>query len=309
MEKIKARYTRPISDGRILIVDDEPINCEIMEHMLGSLYQVSSVYSGEEAIAVCHSDNRPDLVLLDIMMGGMSGIETCRAIKTNDYTANIPIIFITAVQDEQQQTACWDAGGVDFVVKPVNGIELRNRVRAHLTHKLQTDLLLTLTYVDKLTGAYNRHYLDDVQPKLEKISKRNKSPLSILMIDIDWFKLYNDHFGHVKGDRCLRVVADEIVDVLQRPADLLVRFGGEEFMGLLVDTDNKGAIHVAEKILERIKTKNIDHPKSQFSRISVSIGVATLIGKDSKSKFSDVIQIADNNLYEAKSLGRNQVKG
>lgn len=308
MKRLKEKFKRPISDARILIVDDEPINCEIMQHMLGELYQVSSVNSGEEAINICLS-KQPDLILLDVMMSGMNGLETCRMIKENEDTQNIPIIFITGIQDEQQEADCWDAGAVDFVTKPVSGVELRNRVRAHLTHKLQTDLLLSLTYVDKLTGTYNRHYLDDVIPKLAKQAKRTAKPVSVLMMDIDWFKLYNDEFGHLKGDECLRLVADEISELLQRPVDLLIRFGGEEFMALLVDTDKQGAMHVAQSIIERIKLKNIPHPKSSLSQVSLSIGVATYLGQDNDNDFGSSIQQADKQLYKAKSLGRNQVQG
>jgi diguanylate cyclase (GGDEF)-like protein len=308
MEKIKARYKRPIDDARILIVDDEPINCEIMQHMLGDLYHVSIVHSGEDAISAC-LDDKPDLILLDVMMKGIDGLETCHLIKSNEETQHIPVIFITGVQDEQQEADCWDAGAVDFVEKPVNGVELRNRVRAHLTHKLQTDLLLNLSYVDKLTGAYNRHFLDDVIPKAEKQSKRSHSMVSVLMIDIDWFKPYNDHFGHLQGDKCLRQVADAIVDVLKRPTDMLVRFGGEEFLGLLVDTDNDGAMHVAQNIIDKIKQININHPKSDFSRVTLSIGVATYAGANPQTTLFDSIQEADNHLYKAKSGGRNQVCG
>jgi diguanylate cyclase (GGDEF)-like protein len=308
MKKIKARYKRLISDARILIVDDEPINCEIMQHMLGELYQVSSVHSGQDAIDACLSQ-KPDLILLDVVMKGMDGLETCRLIKGNEEIQHIPIIFITGVQDEQQEADCWDAGAVDFVAKPVNGVELPNRVRAHLTHKLQTDLLLNLSYVDKLTGAYNRHFLDDVIPKLEKQSKRSHSLVSLLMIDIDWFKLYNDHFGHLQGDECLHQVAETIVDSLKRPTDMLVRFGGEEFLGLLVDTDKQGAMHVAHNILEKIKKTNIDHPKSDFSRITLSIGVATYNDQNTQTTLFDVIQEADKLLYKAKSAGRNQALG
>lgn len=307
MEKSKTKDKRPISDASILIVDDEPINCEMMQHMLGELYKVSSVRSGEEALAYCIT-HKPDLILLDVMMSGMDGLETCRKIKEDEDTQHIPVIFITGVQDEQHEADCWDAGAVDFVAKPVNAVELRNRVRAHLTHKMQTDFLLSLSYVDKLTGVYNRHYLDDVIAKLEKQSKRQGSPLSILMMDIDWFKQYNDHFGHLQGDECLRSVAQNISEILQRPNDVLVRFGGEEFLALLIDTDKKGAMYVAQNILDKIKQQNIEHPKSEFSCITLSIGVATYSGKNNETKLFDVIQAADKQLYKAKSAGRNQVK-
>ncbi|MDP5031937.1 MAG: diguanylate cyclase [Paraglaciecola sp.] len=307
MEKLKSKLKRPISDAKILIVDDEPINCEIMQHMLGDLYKVSSVCSGEEAIEACLSD-KPDLILLDVMMRGISGIETCRLIKDNEETQHIPIIFITSLQEEQQEADCWDAGAVDFVTKPVLRVELRNRVRAHLTHKMQTDLLLSLSYVDKLTGAYNRHFLDDVLPKIEKQSKRKDTPISVMMMDIDWFKLYNDEYGHLKGDQCLREVADNIAEVLTRPVDLLFRFGGEEFMVLLIDTNKEGALHVANEVLETLRLKGIPHPKSLFSYVSLSIGVATFLPSVNNGMLADTIQQADKQLYKAKSTGRNQVK-
>jgi diguanylate cyclase (GGDEF)-like protein len=308
VKNINAKYKRSISDAQILLVDDEPINCEIMQHMLGDLYQVSSVHSGEDALALSQSNNL-DLILLDVMMPGMSGIETCRRIKANEDSQHIPIIFITGLQDEQQEAECWDVGAVDFVAKPVNGVELRNRVRAHLTHKLQTDHLRTLSYVDKLTRTYNRHFLEDAIPNLEKQSKRSNLPVSVMMVDIDCFKLYNDHFGHLQGDHCLRTVADEIAEVLHRPVDLLIRFGGEEFMVILIDTDNDGAMCVAKNIIAKISQKNIPHPKSLFTRVSVSIGVATYEASGSDNQLEDIIHQADKHLYQAKTLGRNQVRG
>lgn len=307
MERKITKYSRSLSDAHILIVDDEEINCEIMKSMLGDFYQVSTVSSGEAAIEFC-SKQKPDLILLDVMLGGMSGIDSCRALKSTEETLQIPIIFITGLDKEEQQNACWDAGAVDFVTKPVNGTELRNRVRAHLTHKLQTDLLLSLTYVDRLTGVYNRHYLDNVLPKLTKQAQRDGSSVSVLMIDIDWFKLYNDHYGHLQGDNCLVQVADIITEVLQRPSDVLIRFGGEEFIGLLVDTDLSGAQHVAELIIARLKVAKIPHQKSLFEQISVSIGCAVFNGSESENLLSDVIKLADHQLYEAKAKGRNQVK-
>ncbi|KXI28645.1 GGDEF domain-containing response regulator [Paraglaciecola hydrolytica] len=307
MDHLKAKYARSLSEARILIVDDEPINCEIMSHVLGDLYKVSSVNSGEAAIEACFTLS-PDLILMDVMMGGMSGIQTCRLIKDTEAISHIPVIFITAVQHEHEQSECWDAGGVDFVAKPVNGIELCNRVRAHLTHKFQTDLLLKLTYVDKLTGVYNRHFLDDIIPKLEKQALRSHTPVSILMVDIDWFKLYNDHFGHVQGDVCLREVANAISQALHRSTDQLARFGGEEFIALLADTDLKGAMHVAKAIIAKIGDCKIIHPKSSFGRVTVSIGVATYTTSDSMT-LDDTIKLADKQLYLAKTQGRNQVCG
>ncbi|GAC16691.1 GGDEF domain-containing response regulator [Aliiglaciecola lipolytica] len=293
-----------LSESLILIVEDEPISAMVIADLLSDLYQTKIVHSGEEALEFC-KNNTPDMILLDMLMTGMSGLQTCQTIKTDPNLQHIPIIFITSVKNQDDQNKCWEAGAVDFVNKPVNGITLQNRVKAHLTLKLQSDLLRRMSFVDGLTGLYNRHLLDEILEKTILQSIRSKTPLSLLMIDIDWFKLYNDTYGHLKGDECLKEVGEAIRDVLLRPTDLAFRYGGEEFLCLLPDTEQIGAEHVSQQILEKIAALKIPNEPSSNGLVNVSIGIhssliTTLI------QANEIIQKADSALYAAKQKGRNQ---
>jgi diguanylate cyclase (GGDEF)-like protein len=305
MNKIREKFARPLSNALILIVDDEEINRTIVVEMLNPFYRVLTASSGEDAIAAC-LQFKPDMVLMDVMMHGMSGLEACRQILTHEDIAYTPIIFITGLQAQEEQNKCWEAGGIDFVNKPVRQEELTNRVRAHLTHKFQTDLLLKLTYIDKLTGVYNRHYLAQEAMKFERQSMRSGVELGVLMLDIDWFKPYNDNLGHLQGDVCLQQIADIISGCLHRPGDALFRFGGEEFLCLLPDTNIQGAKYIGETILKAIADAAIEHPTSPLRRVSVSIGLSCY-PENTKQSLQETIESADAALYKAKQNGRNQL--
>lgn len=214
-------------------------------------------------------------------------------------------MFITSNEDQDEQNECWAAGAVDFVTKPVNGVILRNRVKAHLTLKLQTDLLRSMSFVDGLTGLYNRHLLVDALGKGILHARRSGKPLSLLMIDVDWFKQFNDTYGHLNGDECLKSIAAVIKSCLLRPTDFAVRYGGEEFLCLLADTDLVGAKHIAAALLESVTRLDIVHKASPLGHVTVSIGVHTSVPK-ALSNDNALIGQADAALYQAKHKGRNQ---
>jgi diguanylate cyclase (GGDEF)-like protein len=293
-----------LTESVILIVEDDPINAVVIENLLSSLYQTKTVHSGEDALILCDSQP-PDIILLDVMMDGISGLETCKILKNNSQTQHIPIIFITSMHDQDDQNRCWEAGCVDFVAKPVNGITLRNRIKAHLTLKLQTDLLRRMSFVDGLTGLYNRHLLEDVMAKLISDVNRSKQTLSIMMLDVDWFKDYNDTYGHIAGDECLKSLAGVINESLQRPIDLAIRYGGEEFLCLLPDTDQQGVEFIANVMLKSVQNLAIKHKLSEFKIVTISIGIHTICSNKNAS-FDDVLAKADEALYAAKQLGRNR---
>lgn len=305
MEPISSRLEKPLENARVLIVDDEEINRVVFSAMLGDEYQIDVAESGEEALAYCR-ETPPDLILMDVLMSGMDGMETCRLLKSVSDLAYIPVIFITALNRDDDENACWEAGCVDFVTKPVNGTTLKNRVKAHLTHKLQSDIFRRLIFVDGLTGAYNRHFLQDALPKLIKQSSRTQTPTAVIMLDVDWFKAYNDEYGHLQGDECLRQVARTITGVLKRPTDTLVRYGGEEFICLLPNTDHDGARHIAETIRYRIEQMAIKHIQSPFGFITVSAGVACCAPEQLATVPETLLEEADKNLYTSKKNGRNQ---
>jgi diguanylate cyclase (GGDEF)-like protein len=293
-----------LAESVILIVEDDPINAVVIEDLLSGLYQTKTVHSGESALKFCDVQP-PDLILLDVMMDGISGLETCRTLKFNTQTQHIPIIFITSMHDQDDQNRCWEAGCVDFVAKPVNGVTLRNRIKSHLTLKLQTDLLRRMSFVDGLTGLYNRHLLEDVMEKFTSHVNRTNQPLSLMMIDVDWFKGYNDTYGHLEGDECLKRLARAIKDSLQRPTDMAIRYGGEEFLCLLPDTDHQGVENIANLLLKMVKDLAIEHKLSEFKVVTVSIGIHTISNSKNTSLVSTLAK-TDEALYAAKQLGRNR---
>lgn len=291
-----------LKQARVLVVDDQPLNIQVISQILGAHYQIFMATSGQQAIEFC-LQTPPDLVLMDVVMPDMDGLETCQKMKKDSALADIPVLFVTALSEPEEENACWQAGGVDFLHKPVNPSTLLNRVKAHLTLKLQTDLLRELVYLDGLTGAYNRRYYDDYYLRQLAQARRTKQPLALMMIDIDLFKQYNDHWGHLLGDDCLIAVAQTLKSLLHRPVDLFARYGGEEFVCVLPDTDTQGAIHLAEYLLKAVSQLTIAHPKSEFQVVTISIGVAVWQPQDSADM--DLQELADKQLYQAKNAGRN----
>ncbi|MDU0353220.1 diguanylate cyclase [Paraglaciecola aquimarina] len=267
----------------ILIVDDDPVNSAVVDSLLSGLYQTVVTHSGESALDFCQK-TLPDLILLDVVMGGISGLETCRKLKQNVETQHIPVVFITSILDVEGEINCWDAGCVDFVTKPVNGVTLLNRIKSHLVSKLQADMLRRMSYKDGLTGLNNRHVLDEVLEKSMLYATRSDHPLSVMMLDVDWFKLYNDYYGHLQGDDCLRQIADSIKEVVQRPTDVAIRFGGEEFLCVLPETDLAGVEHLAQALLKSVLDLKIPHAKSPLNIVTVSVGIFTFKPKSTLSQ-------------------------
>ncbi len=291
------------TDFTVLIVDDQPTNIQLIYQLLKDDYQILMATSGTQAINVC-KESQPDLVLLDVIMPEMDGLQTCRLIKNDPTIADIPVIFITGLTAQEDQDACWEAGGVDFLKKQFNINTLKNRIKAHLTLKHQADLLRSLAYLDGLTGLNNRRYFDQhLKPHLAQ-AYRKKQPLSLLLIDIDYFKQYNDTFGHLEGDDCLKKVATTLHQCCRRPTDIAARYGGEEFAMILPETDQEGIWYVANLVQDKIKTLCIDHPAAENGFLTISIGGAVdLEGSHSPEQ---LIKLADNMLYQAKNTGRNQ---
>ena len=293
---------------KLLVVDDQPINIQVMYQAFAGDYQVFMATSGAQALAIC-KDNPPDLILLDVVMPEMDGFEVCTLLKADDATRNIPIIFVTAHTDSAQETHGLSLGAVDFIAKPVNPAVVRARVKTQLTLKFQSDLLRKLVFLDGLSGVYNRRYFDQQLSIEWARSSRNSSPLSILMIDVDFFKLYNDRYGHQAGDDCLRQVAQTLKTCLKRPADLVARYGGEEFACILPDTAFDDALGVAKCLEEQVRGLQIKHENSSIAAVTtVSVGLATRT-VDSIGNADALVGLADAQLYRAKQAGRGRVCG
>lgn len=289
----------------ILIVDDSSTNIQILGGALMQHYEILVATSGREALGVTKYPNRPDLILLDVLMPGMDGYEVCRRLKENSWTRDIPIIFITAKSGEADERLGLELGAVDYIAKPFSMPIVMARIKTHLELKRHRDMLERLSYRDGLTGVPNRRHFDQHIDRLWRLSKREQKPMSILMVDIDNFKSYNDTYGHLAGDDCLRKVAQAMYKHMRRPVDLLARYGGEEFVIILSFTVEKGAAQVAEKIRKSIAALEIEHKMSSpLPVVTISIGGATAPPEFSE-KLELLIDSADRALYSAKEAGRN----
>lgn len=293
---------------RLLVVDDQPANVQVLYRLFSADHQVLMATGGEQALKVC-AEQQPDLVLLDVVMPGMDGYQVCALLRADPLTLDIPVIFVTGESDEEAETRGLEVGAVDFITKPVNPHIVRARVRTHLTLKAQSDLLREWVYIDGLTRIANRRFFDERMTAEWARAARQGTPLSVLLIDVDYFKAYNDHHGHLAGDECLRRVASELRAVLKRQTDLLARYGGEEFVCLLPDTDLDGALRVAGQMREALHHVAIAHGAAPGGPwLTVSIGACTKPAHVVAS-VSALLRTADAQLYEAKSRGRDQASG
>ncbi|MBF0194149.1 MAG: diguanylate cyclase [Magnetococcales bacterium] len=290
---------------KILIVDDSPSNIRVLSETLGQEYHVIYAMNGEDAIASA-INGCPDLILLDVMMPGMDGYEVCSKLKADSRTNEIPIIFITALDTEQHETVGLELGGIDYISKPINPNLVRLRVRNHIELKMLKDHYKNLSTIDGLTGIANRRRFNDFIEQEWRRSMRSQSVLSLIMIDIDSFKQYNDHYGHSVGDDCLKLIAVSMFGALERATDLLARYGGEEFVCVLPGTDIEGAKILGEKLSAKVVSLKIPHLKSAtgLDYVTVSLGISAVV-PTKNDDWNSIIELADKNLYLAKGKGRN----
>ncbi len=296
----------PSTRQSVLVVDDNLMNIEVIHEMLSANYEVLFATSGVEAIELAVI-TRPDLILLDVLMPGLSGYEVCRNLKSNIITQHIPIVFITAVGQTESEEKGLKLGAIDYIAKPFSPAVLKARIANHLELKRYRDLLSDLAWIDGLTAVRNRRQFDDFIERDLRTAIRTDRPLSLIMLDIDYFKRFNDQYGHLAGDDCLKIVAHELGKSLCRSADMLFRYGGEEFACLLPETDASGAMAVANRMLERVRALRIEHASSDKRMVTLSIGVCTLVPQQ-HSHAEAFINLADKALYRAKDLGRNRIE-
>ena len=301
MQKNESRRT-------ILIVDDVQFNIKLLANVLQDEYRIKLATEGNKAIDIA-SDQKdaPDLILLDVIMPGMDGYEVCRVLKDQDSTKNIPIIFVTARDEVADEEHGLNLGAVDYVTKPFHKAILRARVRNHIELKVKTDLLETFATIDGLTGIPNRRSFDATLQTEWNRAARDKSPLSVMIMDIDNFKGYNDHYGHGRGDECLKSVAGALSSRAARPADIVARYGGEEFVAILPNTDHPGSLKMADVFREIVERLRIPHEFSTTTdHITISVGIHTLI-PTSDGSVEQILKHADDALYRSKKEGRNRV--
>ncbi|MDY6804313.1 MAG: PleD family two-component system response regulator [Cyanobacteriota bacterium] len=319
----------------ILVVDDErTLRLVLRRVMQQEGYEVVESMDGEEALKVCQQKD-PDMILLDAMMPGMDGFTCCAELQRRLGEDCPPVLMITALDDGPSVDLAFKVGATDYITKPIHWPVLRQRVRrllqtqwamSQLRQQVERERLLTeqqrkltedlekaneelhrLASVDGLTGIANRRYFDGYLEREWKRAARHRFPLSMIMCDVDFFKLYNDTYGHQAGDDCLKLVADVIGRNLKRPTDLLARYGGEEFALVLPETLPEGAVYVAEHICQELRERAIPHQGSRISdRVTLSCGVATIVPKN-ESNLRELIKTADMALYQAKQQGRDRV--
>ena len=276
--------------------------------MLRGEFDISVALNGEQAfkrvLAIL-----PDLVVLDVQMNGMDGYEICRRLKNDELTRDIPIVFVTGKCDVAEEIRGLELGAMDYITKPFDARIVQIRLRNHLELKRQRDLLNRLSSLDGLTGIANLRFFDKFLAQEWGRTVRSEEEISLAMIDVDHFKNFNDHYGHIQGDDCLKAISRALAEALPRATDLVARFGGEEFACVLSNTGSEGALTVAEKLRSTVLTLGIPHSRSETCEVvTISIGVAS--AKPTKDELTpqDLLRTADRQLYLAKNAGRNQIK-
>lgn len=291
---------------RILVVDDERFNLNVLADLLKNDYTVILAKNGEQALE--RADKQPpDLILLDIMMPGMDGYQTLKALKENRSTRKIPVIFITALGGGQEEERGLLLGAVDYIVKPFQPAIVLARIGIHLKIVRQRNLLESIALLDGLTEIPNHRSFTERFAREWQRAMRSRGPLSLGILDVDHFKQYNDTYGHGRGDEVLKTVAAMLTRQLKRTADFAARYGGEEFVMLMPETDAIGAARLARKICRAIEALGIEHAGSSASRwLTASIGGATFECTMAQTE-RQLFESADQMLYEAKRKGRNKV--
>jgi diguanylate cyclase (GGDEF)-like protein len=310
------------SDLKVLVVEDSKVTMKALCNYLGSMdiQQLLTAVTGQAALDIFRQ-NRPDIVLLDAMLPDIDGFDVARQMrdmeKGNQWSA---IIFLTSLDKDKDIALGIEMGGDDYLVKPVSAGVLQAKVRAmgrlvtmqrslvDVAHKqnVANKKLQRLTTIDALTGIGNRRSFDDFAVREWRRCVRMQKPMSLVMVDVDHFKQYNDTYGHQEGDICLKAVAALVARSAPRAGDLAARYGGEEFALILGETDIDGAMWVANHIRQQVADSKMPHAASSFKQVTISCGVASVVPREELS-LEDLLKAADDALYKAKQQGRNRV--
>lgn len=289
----------------ILVVDDMTTTLLLIHDLLKDTYEVKIAKSGTKALEILESPNDIDLILLDIEMPDINGYDVCKRIKNNETIKNIPIIFITGRTSQEDEEYGLNLGAIDYITKPFNKAIVKLRIKNYLDLKIKNDMLEKLSMYDGLTNIRNRRFFDETFEKTFNEIKRDKKSLAVLMIDIDFFKPYNDNYGHGQGDETLRKVAKALEKTIKRPSDFVARYGGEEFVILLKDINKDGVEAVANNLLNAVRELKITHEFSKIENyVTISIG-ASFYNSNSDVTKLELLLKADETLYNVKNSGRN----
>ena len=286
----------------LLLVDNSPNDLATLASVLTE-YRLFTATTGLQALVMAGRE-QPDLILLDILIPEMDGYEICQRLKQQADTQDIPVIFVTGLDGENDETRGFAVGAVDYITKPIRPKIVRARVAAQLRLKAHRD---RLAGTDMLTGIPNRRHFEKVMQKEWNRALRYSKSLSLIMIDVDYFKQYNDRYGHAAGDDCLKAIANSLDSTLRRAGDMVARWGGEEFICLLPEVTQEQAINVAGQILFNIRGLGIAHADSAVAgHVTVSLGLATL-NLNHRTTWQALLNQADQALYQAKHQGRNRL--
>jgi len=292
----------PADARRVLIVDDEPANIHSLAAALGSGYDLRFATSGERALALA-GEIAFDIVLLDVVMPGMDGYEVLRRLKTAESTRDVPVIFVTSMNEVADEERGFTLGAVDYITKPASAPIVRARVRTHIELKRQRDLLEQRALVDQLTGVANRRAFDEALQRRWQAALSERTPVLLMLIDVDHFKQFNDHYGHGAGDDCLRRIGAALHTEFAQSGQLAARVGGEEFALLL---DSGDAAEHAQRLLRVVHALAIPHAHSATAaHVSVSAGAIECLPAAYDSPRA-LLEAADQLLYQAKREGRNR---
>ncbi len=296
---------------RILVVDDSPANTQLLAQALVEEYEVLIANSGKDALAMIQQVPLPDLILLDLSMPEMSGYEVCKQIQLDKRTMSIPVVFLTTLSDTENEAYGSRSGAVDFISKPFDLPDVAEKIRNHLALKHYREILSDTADTDALTQIPNRRRFEEMLAIEVRKARRNHTPLSVVSIDIDYFKQYNDTYGHFEGDDCLRAIANTLKKTLKRAGDLVARWEGAEFICLLPDTNLKGATHVAENMRKAVLNLRIPHHSAPIEKVvTLSLGVTSELSTDknsSRDSFENLLNHAWDALEKSKEAGRNHV--
>lgn len=289
----------------LLIVDDYIKNVHILKDLLHKDHDVLIATSGAKALSIA-TKARPDLIILDVMLPDINGYEVLKMLKNQPETAEIPVIFMTALDEAEDEARGLEFGAVDYITKPYNPHVVRARVRTHLELLRHRELLKSLSMTDGLTQIPNRRLYDSMTQREWHRAIREQQPLSMMLIDIDNFKLYNDQYGHLAGDECLKQVAQTLSSSLHRSTDIVARYGGEEFSVTLPNTTHEGAALVGDHLLEAVRKLQIPHLLNlPHGIVTISIGSISCRPTQNAS-INEVLHQGDVCLYQAKKGGRNR---
>lgn len=304
--------------AQLLLVDDDPGMIQVMAKALTGLGRLRFATSGGQALAQMN-EAPPDVVLLDADMPGLKGLDVCARMKRDPRLSEVPVIFVTGHTSPEDELRGLEAGAADFIAKPIREALLVARVRTQLRMKALTDELRAVACTDALTGAANRRSFDETLDREWRNALRQGQPLSLLMVDVDHFKAYNDFYGHQEGDECLRQISLALHQAVKRPTDMVARYGGEEFAVLLPGANSVGAEAVARRLAEELRLRALPHAKSSTaSCITASVGICTFDRTGptvsdrpgaapspiSAPEPEDLVRAADVALYAAKRAGR-----